>query len=295
MNDDRLAVPVSAATLAKLVNRHEDYRVQTRLQTMERRLTGLVPSAGLVGIALDVETTGLDQSVNEVVELAVQRFRVDVHGRIVETGRPRTWLEEPSTPIPAEVTRITGLTDAVVAGRSISDGEATALILDADFVVAHNAAFDRPFVERRLPLAAGRPWVCSLADLDWKALGFESLRLSDLLCGMGWFYDAHRAEGDVTALLHLLDHRLKDGTSVVSRIVDRASRPSWIVDAEGAPFSAKDVLKERGYRWNDKRRLWCASIAEDAIREEIDWATVMLYGGRREPEYRRVTWRERYA
>lgn len=295
MSVDLVAVPMEPEVLARVLNRHADFRVQRRIRTMDRRPPSGASLPGTVGIALDVETTGLDHTRHEVIELAMQRFRLDGLGRIIETGRPRSWLEQPTQSIPPEVTRVTGLADPDVAGRSISEGEATAMLLGADFVVAHNAAFDRPFVERRLPLAAGRPWACSLKDVDWADLGFEGRTLSGLLGRMGLFFDAHRASTDVTALLHLLDWPLDEGGTVARRMVDRARAPTWTVDAVDAPFSAKDVLKERGYRWDALRRLWSATVRDDAVADEIAWASLMLYAGRREPIVRRVTWEIRYA
>lgn len=292
---DLVAVPVEPDVLARALDRHDGYRVLRRIAPMERRPADDVRGEGMIGIALDVETTGLDHRRHEVIELAMQRFRLDDLGRIVETGRARSWLEQPSEPIPAEITRVTGLADPDVAGRSISDGEATAMLLGADFVVAHNSKFDRPFVEKRLPLAAGQPWACSLSDVDWVGLGFEGRTLSALLSRMGLFFDAHRAATDVTALLHLLDHRLDEGGTIARQMVERARRPTWTIDAVDAPFSAKDVLRERGYRWDALRKLWSTSVADDAVADEIAWAALMLYGGRREPAVTKVTWRERYA
>lgn len=292
---DLIAVPVEPDVLARALDRHEGYHVLRRIGPMERRPVGDVRGDGIVGVALDTETTGLDHEQHEVIELAMQRFRLDDLGRIVETGRPRSWLEQPSEPIPVEITRVTGLADPDVAGRSISDGEATAMLLGADFVVAHNAAFDRPFVEKRLPLAAGRPWACSLTDVDWIELDFEGRTLSALLSRMGLFFDAHRASTDVTALLHLLDHRLDEGGTVARRMLDHARRPSWVVDAVDAPFSARTVLKERGYRWDALRKLWSASVSDDRVADEIAWSTLMLYAGRRDPVVRKVTWQQRYA
>jgi len=295
MSAEVVAVPIQPDVIARVLNRHDDYRVLRRIGRMDRRLPVGTSASGMVGVALDVETTGLDHRRHEVIEFAAQRFRLDDFGRIVETGRPRSWLEQPSEPIPVAITRVTGIADPDVAGRSISDGEAAGMILGSDFVISHNAAFDRPFTEKRLPMVAGRPWVCSLADFDWREAGYEGRTLSALLGRMGWFYDPHRAETDVTALLHLLDHPLDDGGTVVREMIARAQRPTWIVDAVDAPFSAKEVLKERGYRWDGYRRLWSTTIPEGGLQDEIGWATVMLYGGRREPVVRKVVWTERYA
>lgn len=295
MTTDFVAVPVQPDVLARSLDRHDDYRVLRRIRTMDRRPSSGQQMHGLVGLALDLETTGLDHRQDEIIELAMQRFRMDLHGRIIETGRPRSWFEEPSMPISSRITEITGLAEPDVAGRSIADGEASALMLGADFIVAHNARFDRAFAEKRLPMAAGRPWACSLNDLDWRSLGFEGRTLSGLLGRMGWFFDAHRAQTDVTALLHLLDYPLDEGGTVVGRMVERALRPNWIVEAVDAPFSARDVLKQRGYSWNADRKLWSASISEESIVDEMSWASLILYGGRREPVTRKVTWNERYA
>ncbi len=291
-----IGVPIDADVVARALDRHDDYRVLRRIRRMDLRSGRMGVGRSLIGIAVDVETTGLDHARHEVIELAVQRFRLDALFRIVETGRPRSWLEQPSEPIPPGITRVTGLTDVDVAGRAIADGEAGCMIMTADFVVSHNAAFDRPFVEKRLPLTAGRPWACSLADIDWRGLGFGDRTLSALLTQMGWFYDAHRAQVDVTALLHLLAHPLDErGGTVAKLMVEHARKPTWIVDAVEAPFSAREVLKERGYRWDPTRRVWSVQVPDETVRAEVEWASLMLYGGRRTPNTRRITWEERYA
>jgi DNA polymerase III subunit epsilon len=296
MSVPTVLVPLPADALASALGRHVDYRVQRRIEPMKRSALARDRFRWLHGVALDVETTGLDPLRHDVIELAMQTFRLDEFGRIVETGRPRAWFEEPTEAIPPKISRITGITDAQVAGRSIADGEAASVIMSADFVVSHNAAFDRPFVEKRLPITAGRPWVCTLKDVDWGDLGFEERRLSSLLNRMGWFFEPHRAITDVAALLHLLDHPLDEvGGTVAKRAVTRAQRPSWIVEVGASPFSAKDVLKEREYAWDPDVRVWSRSVPDLQLAEEVEWATVMVYGGRRAPETRRVTWTERYA
>ncbi len=193
-----VGVPLEAEVVARALSTHSDYRVLRRMTPMVRSQSRGVREDVLSGIAVDVETTGLGPDA-AIIELAVQSFCVDAHGRIVSVGPARTWLEDPGFPIGDDIARLTGLSDADLAGRSIIEPEAASMIASSGFVVAHNAGFDRGHVERRLPDAKGRPWVCSLNDLDWRAQGFEGRTLSHLLMQAGWFYSAHRASTDVTA------------------------------------------------------------------------------------------------
>lgn len=271
-----------------------DYRVLRRVTPLVRR-GAHDRSSLMVGCALDVETTGLDHRADRVIELAMQRFLVGPDGSIVETGLPRRWLEDPGRPLPPEITRITGLVDADVSGRAIQDAEATSILNDVDFVVAHNAAFDRKFVERRLPDAVGRPWCCSIADVDWRGHGFEGTSLSHLLLQAGWFYRAHRASDDVDALIRLLDHRFDDGATVVSGMIATARQETWRLEAVGAPFAAKDLLKARGYRWDPAARLWWREIAKRELETETDWAAAAIYDGLGALRCRPIDWTRRFS
>ncbi len=296
MTAARIGLSVSAEEVACAIDAMDDYRVLRRMVPLARRADRPMKDVFVHGLALDVETTGLDHRRHRVIELAMQRFVADRDGVIVDIGRCRRWLEDPGEPLGEEIRGLTGLTDQELAGRSICDAEATSILMDVDFVVAHNARFDRPFVEARLPQGAGRPWVCSMSDVAWREHGFEGRVLSGLLMQMGRFYDAHRADVDVAALIHLLDHRLsRTGATVLGEAVTRASRPTWIVEAVRAPFAAKDALKERGYRWNADAKVWSREVADDGIDDEIAWATARVYGGGAKPRFRRTDWTARYA
>jgi len=82
------------------------------------------------------------------------------------------------------------------------------MLRQADFVVAHCAAFDRGFVERLMPSSRDTTWLCSRDGIDWWAKGFESRSLDDL----AFAHDIenlrpHHASGDVATLLALLSYR----------------------------------------------------------------------------------------
>lgn len=169
------------AHAARLLGAHPDYRVQRRIGPITHFHAASPEASSRIGVAIDVETTGLDRETARIIELAIQRFRFDEHGRIIQVGMPRVWREDPGVPIDPKITSLTGLTDADVAEQQIDELTAVDILSSADLIVAHNAAFDRPFVDRRLPAIAGKPWACSMAELDWLGLGFEGRALAHLV------------------------------------------------------------------------------------------------------------------
>lgn len=289
------SVTVPAEALAKALDRHPRYRVLRFADSLRRRVLRRRSMSELTIAVVDVETTGFDPDSDHVIELGVQCVTVDESGLVVETGETRNWLEDPGVPIPPEITRHTGITDADVKGRAISDGEAYSIIASADAVLAHNASFDRPFLDRRLGLPA-RPWICSLRDIDWSAHGFECRKLGCLLQRCGGFHDPHRASDDVNALVRLLDHRLKSGNTVIRELIRRAGTPNWLIEAPGTPYAMNAKLRERGYEWDPGRRQrWRYVPTEADVEAEIAWLVNEVYGGSGEPNVTRLTWRERYA
>jgi DNA polymerase-3 subunit epsilon len=272
-----------------------DYRVLRRIRPVARFHAPGGRDGLRVGAVLDIETTGLDREGDRIIELAVQRFRFDAEGRIVQVGEPRSWREDPGRSLDPAITALTGLTDADLAGRAIDEALATSILGTCDVIVAHNAGFDRPFVERRLPAIAGKAWACSCHDLDWRALGFEGRALSHLLLQMGWFYEAHRAEADVLALLYLIAHELADGATVLERLVAAAGRSTYRVHAIDSPFDSKDRLKARGYSWNAPMRFWWREVPSEALFAEQQWLRCEVYTGWGEPAVHEVTWHERHG
>ena len=94
-------------------------------------------------IVLDTETTGLSVQDNELIEISAARLS----GREI-VDRFDTFVH-PKQLIPAEITELTSITNADVADAP-SAVEAVAAL--ADFVggcpvIAHNATFDRSFIE----------------------------------------------------------------------------------------------------------------------------------------------------
>ncbi|AYO78890.1 3'-5' exonuclease [Sphingobium yanoikuyae] len=287
-------MPDRHSQAADFLSMHPDYRVQRRLVPVTHFYEADPRASGRIGVAIDVETTGLDRDADRIIELAVQRFRFDDRGRIIQVGLPRVWREDPGIPIDPKITKLTGLAAEDVAGQLIDDAMAVDILSSADIIVAHNAAFDRPFVDRRLPVIAGKPWACSMAELDWLELGFEGRALAHLVSQCGWFYEGHRAENDILALLYLLSHGLPDGETILAKLIACSERPTYRVNAIDAPFDAKDRLKSRGYRWDAALRFWWKSIGEQESDAERSWLLRDVYGGYGEPAFLPITACERH-
>lgn len=245
---------------------------------------------------VDTETTGLDPTADRLVEIAIERLSVDAGGRIIEMEHPRSWREDPRRPMPPRLTLLTGLTDADLAGCAFDDASILGLLGGADLIIAHNAAFDRPFVDFRFPSLQRRAWGCSLSQLDWLTLGFDGRSLGHLLLQAGWYFQGHRAEQDVHALATLLSSAAGDGRTILSHLLERCDRPNFRIAADGAPFDSKDLLKGRGYRWDATRRHWWREIEGDDLDEEKGWLDHAVYGSvDGQPTVSRITASERFA
>jgi len=270
--------------MARLLEQHADYRILRRLVPC----MNFGPHPGNPGatqrlLVLDTETTGLSHQTDKIIELAMLLVQVDT-----ATGLP--WgpvevfegFEDPGMPIPKVAQEVTGISDDMVKGQRLSDEQVAALVSRADLIVAHNAGFDRPFVEARFPCFAAKSWACSFMDIDWKAAGAGSSKLSALANDQGWFYDAHRAQVDCHALLQVLSQPFgPDATTGLSQLITAASLPSFKLRATGSPFESKDQLKARGYRWDADARVWYCTLASQALLDaELEWLKAEVYGRR---------------
>jgi DNA polymerase III epsilon subunit-like protein len=160
------------------------------------------------------------------------------------------------TAIPPEITNITGITDEMVAGHRINDRAVNDLLDRVILVIAHNADFDRRFLEKRLPAFTTKHRACSRADIDWKAEGIRSSALEFVAYSLGFFHDGHRAASDCRATLHALAQPLPGtGRLAMQALLEQARLPTWRLWARDAAIEKKDVLKARGYAWSPGAQL----------------------------------------
>jgi ATP-dependent DNA helicase DinG len=207
---------------------------------------------------VDLETTGYDLERDHIIEIGAAIMRGP---DIVETF---TTLVDPLVPLSTEITKLTGITPEMVAGAACAEaavGELVAFIGERD-IVAHNASFDRAFVER----VAGRhalrgSWIDSLEVTRIGLPRLRSHRLADLARAFGVTPadgSAHRALHDVEALCAVWRIALCGMSDLplglLHRITDLARDAEWptravlaqiAASAPGAVFDLRDARRKR--------------------------------------------------
>ncbi|MEO0742644.1 MAG: DEDD exonuclease domain-containing protein [Bacteroidota bacterium] len=188
-------------------------------------------------VVTDTETTGARAGEDRLIELAAVKLR---GGQIVGTFQH---LINPERHIPQRITRLTGITTAMVFEQPTA-GEVLPGYLDFlsdSILVAHNLPFDQRFLDVELDLADQPPMtnesLCTLRLARRLLSALPSKGLSALTTHYGLKNDArHRALGDATVTAHVL-----------MRLLDQ-------LRIEFGATSIADVLAFQRKRYKDTRR-----------------------------------------
>ena len=179
-------------------------------------------------VVLDTETTGLSVQDNELIEISAARLR----GREV-VDRFDTFVH-PSGLIPPEIVQLTHITNADVADAPSAEDAVAALeeFVGGSPVIAHNATFDRSFIEAvKGGVRVSDIWIDSLALSRIALPRLSSHKLSFIAELFGCASVSHRACDDVDALCgvwRILLTALSDlPAGLMRRLADMHPDVSW--------------------------------------------------------------------
>jgi DNA polymerase-3 subunit epsilon len=101
---------------------------------------------GALFTAFDIETTGLDPKLDRIVEFGAIKF--DRRGIMARYST----LVNPEIPMPAEASRVNGISDAMLSGKPVIEETLPHFLkfIQNTVIVAHNAPFDCGFVNESL-------------------------------------------------------------------------------------------------------------------------------------------------
>jgi DNA polymerase-3 subunit epsilon len=163
------------------------------------------PADARTAALLDSETTGFSRE-DEMVEIGIILFCFDAtSGDISGVLDVYSGMREPHSEINPRAAQVNGLTREMLLGKTLDHTRVEAILNEAEFIVAHNAPFDRRFVEKLFPCATTKPWLCSMTGIDWRSYGMRSRCLKDLFKAHGLRKGPqHRALEDAVDTLHIL-------------------------------------------------------------------------------------------
>lgn len=172
---------------------------------------------------IDVETTGLDPTVDRVCEVAF--VDVDVVTRSIASQRLHQYLCNPGRPIPPEASAVHHLTDNDVSACPTLEEHIDYLRSPEQLAivyVAHNAQFDRAFLHQ-LPVQ----WICTkkLAYRIWPNAPAYSNQVLRYWRKLTFDYDLSMA------LKTLAPHRAAyDAIVTASLLLDELNELDWDID-----------------------------------------------------------------
>ena len=177
---------------------------------------------------VDIETTGVNPDRDHIIEVAAVIARgpevLDRYSSLVDPGRP----------IPAEITKLTGIDDQMVSGAPSVESVVSKLaeFVEGRDIVAHNVTFDRGFLVRVTGEARFRgAWLDSVQLAQMALPRLRSHRLRDLADAFGVCTPSHRAADDAEALAGLwrvMLVALADlGPATLQRLTNLAPGAAW--------------------------------------------------------------------
>ena len=200
-------------------------------------------------VVLDTETTGLSFKTCSLIEISAAKLQGNT---VVE--RFDTFVN-PNSPIPPEITQLTGISAIDVADAPSAE-EAVASL--ARFtgglpVLAHNASFDRTFIEKvRGGAEVSDIWIDTLALSRIALPRLSSHKLADMAEAFGCDAVTHRASADVDALCGMWRIMLTALSDLPSGLVAQLATMHEDVDWSYRPILAQIAAAGSGSRFSMK-------------------------------------------
>ena len=185
---------------------------------------GAAPDAGIcVVVDVAVKSAGVTDAVNS---LAFRRFRYDADGVITRVDRPYHWCENLDAPPFPELARPGRLGDEGMVEMRIDVEAASRLLNSATVICAPTVQRLRPLIEAALPAICVAQWLCASRDIEpiCRELGCLGIR-ADCPSHSYWLGKVD-PEHNVNAIIDLLRHRVSDGRTAMSVMLERETSPA---------------------------------------------------------------------
>ncbi|MBD2160401.1 3'-5' exonuclease [Limnothrix sp. FACHB-1083] len=223
-------------------------------------------------LLIDTETTGVTTD-DHALEVSATLYHIgEVSGAVASVS---TLL--PSATNPAwSVNKIDPALTQVESAQDWALRYLRQLAELADYWVAFNAEFDRPFFKKAVESESSKPWLCAYSDFEWTADWIrkpQSQIALSLSMGVGVLH-AHRAGDDVRTLVACLD-RLGDRLPAVVQGAITRTQSERVTVVALVGYDNRQLAKNAGFWWKDDRKQWIRQIRHCDLQS--DWVKALPF------------------
>ena len=195
-------------------------------------------------LIIDTETTGLTPAENKVIELGAVLFDVELRSVICQISFLLPTLSNDAEFInriqPELTMRAPNLTDPMATSF-------WAMVAEADYAVAHNAAFDSQWFggQNFLP-SMPLHWICSMDDIRWP-MNPKKGRCSVVSLCLAYgvpVWNAHRALTDCIYLAEIMKREPQ-----LEQLIQSALEPRHLY-VSNLGYEQRQLCKDHGFTWN---------------------------------------------
>lgn len=208
---------------------------------------------------VDVETTGTDPEVDQVIEVGLVTYSI-AHARVIDA---MSVLVHSTDENPAHL--VNGIPAGMLKlARPQPYAMVREMLRNITTILAHNAEFDRGFLYRLDEAIFPRHfvWVDTCGCVEWPRQSRPASSLVSLCLehGVG-VTDAHRALTDCLLIARLLT-RCADLGSDLGQLLAPALRPTAKLQAL-VSYEERQLAKDAGFRWQAETKQWTRTMAEE--------------------------------
>ncbi|MGA1603827.1 MAG: 3'-5' exonuclease [Prochlorothrix sp.] len=215
-------------------------------------------------LILDFETTGLSPDTARPIELGTILYSVEHHTPLAQVSTLIPTWDNPAQAI----NRISP--QAAQAAAPLAPAVLTLIsqwMDQSDYIVAHNASFDRRWLGLHGMPPCDKPWLCTLEDFCWPQATKKRNSLINLALehGIG-VSSAHRALTDCQLIAALFD-RVPNLPALVQQAIDRSRSPNQRIIAE-VSYDQRQLAKDHGFRWDKNQKIWQQTLKACEIQPD---------------------------
>lgn len=214
-------------------------------------------------LIIDTETTGLDTENGQVLEIAAIFYNIETRCIISQVSTLLYAEENPAFAI--NKIKVEACKETVPQIQIDALSLVKQMMMDCDALVAHNAAFDKKWIETIAllqPISRIKKWICTKNDVTWPVRKGTPLNLIQICVDLAVpIVDAHRALSDCTLLVGALN-KIDD----LQAFLDESAKGKVTVFAR-LDYDHRQLAKDYGFHWDNLRKVWFARLAEEKIQE----------------------------